>query len=113
MPAVSFFVRHRYGGDDRDPPLESLGALLDEVDEDPSDPEHISVSVVHESDWAVGVYPGWRVTYENVEELDLEPRHLEAGSDREYVLRLMRAAAEGDRPTLEAQPWRPGYGPAS
>jgi hypothetical protein len=108
---VSFYVRHRYGGNDRDPPFESFGALLDEVDEDPSDQEHFSVSVVHESDWALSVYPGWRVIYENVEDLDLEPRHLEAGSDRTYVLRLMRAAAEGDGQTLDAQTWIPGYGP--
>jgi hypothetical protein len=69
------------------------------------------VSVVHESDWAVAVYSGWVVTYEHVENLELEPRHLEAGSDRELVLGLMRAAAEGDLATLEAQPWGRGYGP--
>jgi hypothetical protein len=38
---VSFYVRHRYGGNDRDPPLESLDALQDEVDQDPLDEEHI------------------------------------------------------------------------
>jgi hypothetical protein len=76
------------------------------------DREHAGVGVVHESGWAVGVYTGWLVTFENVEELEVEPRHLEVGADRGQVLRLMQAAAEGDLPMLEAQPWSLGYGPA-
>lgn len=111
MWPVGFHVRHRYGGNDPSPPLETLPALLDEVDDDPLDREHAGVSVVHESGWAIGVYTGWVVTYENVEELEVEPRHLEVGADRRQVLRLMQAAAEGDLPTLDAQSWNPGYGP--
>jgi hypothetical protein len=107
---MAFHIRHRYGGNDANPPLESLGALLDEVDGDPSDPEHAGVAVVHESGWAIGVYSGWVVTYENVDELNVAPRHLKIESDRDQVLRLMRAAAEGDLPTLDAQPWSRGYG---
>jgi hypothetical protein len=64
----------------------------------------------HESGWAIGVYAGWLVTYENVDELDVEPRHLQVGAERPQVLRLMRAAAEGDLATLEAQPCSRGYG---
>jgi hypothetical protein len=109
---VSFYVRHRFGGNDRDVPLESLDELLREVDEDPFDAEHTSVSVVHESDWCVAVYAGWRVTFENVEDMDVEPRHIDAGPDREFVLRLLRATAEGDLDLLERQSWQPGYGPA-
>jgi hypothetical protein len=108
---VTFHISHRYGGDDSSPPLGSLPALLDEVDEDPNDKEHVGVSVVHESGWAIGVDSGWVVTLENVEDLDIEPRHIVAGSDRRLVHELMRAAAEGDLATLEAQPWHAGYSP--
>jgi hypothetical protein len=109
---VAFHVTHRYGGDDDGPPFDSFDALLDEVDEDPADREHVGVSVTHESGWCVGIYPGWIVTYENVEMWDVvEPRHLVLGRDRERVLLLMRAAAAGDLTTLDAQPWRAGYKP--
>ena len=52
---MSFFVSHRMGGDDRDPPFAALNELLDEVEEDPDDIEHFSIAVVHESDWWLGV----------------------------------------------------------
>ena len=50
---MSFYVKHRFGGNDRDPPLSMLVDLVRELDEDPDDREHVSVSVVHESDWAI------------------------------------------------------------
>jgi hypothetical protein len=53
---VGFHIRHRYGGNDPNPPLEAMPALLDEVDEDPGDHEHVGVGVVHESGWAIGGY---------------------------------------------------------
>jgi hypothetical protein len=109
---MSFFVRHRYGGDEPDPPFVAFGDLLDEVDEDPTDIEHVGVAVVHESEWCVGVYSGWKVVIEHLEDLEVEPRHIVAGGDREYVLGLMRAAAEGDLDLLERQPWKSGYGSA-
>jgi len=113
ISAMSFYIRHRFGNSDRDVPLQALHDLLDEVDDDPSDREHVGVSVVHESDWCVAVYPGWVVTLENVEDLETEPRHMKVGNDREYVLSLLRAVAEGDLATLNEQPWLPGYGPPS
>lgn len=107
---MTFFVRHRFGGSDRDPPLETLGALLDELDEDPDDQEHTSVSVTHESDWAVAVYAGGLVTLENVEELGVPPRHMVVG-DRERILGLLERLAEGRLEEVFAEQWRPGYGP--
>ena len=41
----------------------------------------VGVGVVHGSGWAIGVYSGWLVIYENVEELEVEPR-LGVGEDR-------------------------------
>jgi hypothetical protein len=105
---MSFFVSHRMGGDDRDPPLSSFEALLDEVHEDPSNIEHFAVSVTHEDDWCVSVSEGYRVIFEHLEDETIEPRHLDT-EDRERALSLMRAMAAGDLETLEAQPWRPGY----
>lgn len=106
---MSFFVSHRMGGDDQDPPLDSLEQLLDELDEDPHDGEHRNVAVIHESDWCLGVYPGWKLILENLEDLETSPRHLVVGRDRQYVLSLMHAAAQGDLELLERQPWRSGY----
>jgi hypothetical protein len=48
---MSFYVSHRFGGDDADPQLSSLTELLGELDEHADDGEHVRVSVVHESDW--------------------------------------------------------------
>jgi hypothetical protein len=50
---VTFHISHRYGGDDANPPLGALSTLLDEVDEDRTDHEHLGVGVVHESGWAI------------------------------------------------------------
>jgi hypothetical protein len=108
---MGFHIQHRYGGDDANPPLEALCVLLDEVDEDRRT-RSTSGLVWSTSPAGIGVYPGWLVTYEDVEELEVEPRHLEVGADRPRVLRLMRAATEGDLPTLEAEPWSRGYGPS-
>jgi hypothetical protein len=106
---MAFHVSHRYGGDDSNPPFSDFEALLDEVEEAPLDNEHVGVGVVHESGWTIGVYSGWAVVFENVDDLDFAPRHLVVGGDRERVLRLMRAAAEGDVASLELEPWQPGY----
>ena len=95
ISGVSFFVRHRHGSHDRDPPLSALDDLLKDVDADPFDTEHAVVGVVHESEWCVEVYSGRTVRFENVEDRNGAPRHIDAGTDREYVLRLMRAVAEG------------------
>jgi hypothetical protein len=111
MGVVAFHVLPQIRWRRPEPPLGSLPALLDEVDEDPTDNEHVGVGVVHESGWAIGVFRGWVVTLEHVEDLDTEPRHMVAGSNRQLVLKLMRAAAEGDLAVLETQPWHVGYRP--
>jgi hypothetical protein len=109
---MSFYTRHRFGGNDRDPPLDAIAELLTELDEDPSDVEHDSVSVVHESDWAIAAYSGGLVTLEDVEDLDKEPRHMVV-DDREKVLQLFRAVADGRLAEVFDEPWQPGYGNAA
>jgi hypothetical protein len=108
-PEMSFRVVHRYGANDRDPPLETLASLVSELDEDPDDIEHTSVGVVHESDWSIEAFINGLVTLEHLEELDIEPRHLYV-SNRDEAVQLLRTAAEGRFDELFAEPWQPGYG---
>jgi hypothetical protein len=106
---MSFYVRHRFGGNDRDPPLSALVDLLRELNEDPEDREHVSVSVVHESGWGIAAYSGGLVTLEKVEDLESEPRHMRIG-ERDQVLRLFVSVAEGRVEDVFTEPWQPGYG---
>jgi len=106
---MSFYVRHRFGGNDRDPSLETLDELLRELDHNPNDREHPSISVVHESDWAVAVYANGLVTLENVVDLEAEPRHLNI-EKRTDARPLLTALAQGRLDEVFAAPWKPGYG---
>jgi hypothetical protein len=103
------YIRHRLGGNDRDPSLEALRTLLRELDEDPADVEHESVSVVHDSDWALAAYVGGLVTLEHLEDPMVQPRHLRVENDSE-TLRLFSALAEGRLDEVFAKPWQLGYG---
>lgn len=81
--------------------------LLDELEERLGDEEHVSVSVIHESEWGLGFYRGGYVTFENVEG-DGEPRH-KRGVSRENAIEMMIALSGGDLSALEHEPWQPGY----
>jgi hypothetical protein len=104
---MSFFVYHRYGASERDPAPSIFPLLLDELEERLDDHEHTSVSVVHESEWALGFFRDGYVTYENVEE-DGEPRHMR-GVTRERAVEMMRTLSVGDLAALEQEPWQAGY----
>lgn len=104
---MSFFVHHRFGGCERDPPLSSLPALLDELEDRLEDEEHVTVSLVHESEWALGIQRGGYVFFENVERDD-EPRHM-AGLARQKILELLASLSRGDLARLEKEPWEHGY----
>jgi len=104
---MSFFINHRFGGAERDPPASTFPLLLDELEVRLEDEEHTSISVVHESEWGLGVYYGGYVTFEHVEG-DGEPRHMR-NVPREKVLDMMQKIASGDLPALEAEAWEDGY----
>jgi hypothetical protein len=104
---VSFFVYHRYGECERDPPPESFPALLDELEERTDDLEHGSVSLVHQSEWGLGIGRGGYVNFE-LATGDGAPRHMD-GLPRAKVIELMISLARGDLAALEAEPWQPGY----
>ena len=104
---MSFFVYHRYGVAQRDPPASIFPLLLDELDVRLDDEEHTSVSVIHESEWGLGIYHGGYVTFENVEG-EGEPRHMR-NVPREKILVMMQKVASGNLVALEAEPWQDGY----
>ena len=104
---MSFFVYHRYGASERDPPRSAFAALLDELEERLDDQEHTSVSVIHESEWGLSLYRGGYVVFENVAG-DGEPRHMRDVS-RSKLVEMMETLARGDLPALEREPWEPGY----
>lgn len=104
---VSFFIYHRYGASESDPPQAAFPLLLDELEDRLEDDEHTSVSLVHESEWSLGFSRGGYVTFENVGG-EGEPRHMD-GISREKAIELMRSLSGGDFAALEREPWRPGY----
>jgi hypothetical protein len=103
---MSFFVRGRWGGSEREPTEQAMLAVLAELDAD--DPEHPDVALEHESGWALSAFPSGLAVFENVE-TDDEPRHL-TGLSRADVADLWRLLAMGNLADLELQPWLPGYG---
>lgn len=104
---MSFFIHHRLGHSERDPPFSIFPQLLDEVDGNLDDEEHVSVSVVHESEWGLGFCGGGYVNFEHVEG-EGEPRHM-SNIPREKLLEMMEALAKGDLEAIEREPWQPGY----
>lgn len=106
---MSFFVHHRFHGDDeRDPSPAIFPLLLDELDEDPDDEEHLSVGVIHESEWGLSFYRGGYVAFENVEDEDAAPRHMQ-GISREKAIEMMVLLSKGELDALERELWQPGY----
>jgi hypothetical protein len=104
---MSFFVYHRSGACETDPPLSIFALLLDELEERLDDEEHTSISVIHESEWGLSCYRDGYVTYEHVEG-DGEPRNMR-GLSRNRLIALMGTLAGGDLAALENEPWQAGY----
>lgn len=105
---MTFTVTHRYGNMDREPPVESFAALLDELRDRPDDAEHGAVAVTHDSEWSISVARGGYVIMEHLEEGG--ERHMLGVSDAE-ILRMWHLLAAGEMGPLEALPWQPGYAP--
>jgi hypothetical protein len=101
---MSYSITHRDGAMEVDPPFEVLDALVAELDR--LDAEHPDVAVSHESGWTLTASPSGRLLYENVDDLDQEPRHLVV--DRRRASELFRVLAVGELSRLEAEPWRSG-----
>ena len=93
---------------EHDPPIESLDALLAELDY--IDHEHPDVAVSHESGWTLSAFPSGRLIYENVEDLDIPPRQLFL--DRAARNGLFRLVAAGEFERIEAYRWEAYVSPA-
>ena len=80
--------------------------LLQELEANPEDAEHTSVSVTHESEWCLGAYRDGYIVFENLEEGD--PRHM-TDIPPDKIIALWLLLADGDLAALEGEPWQPGY----
>ena len=103
---MTFSVTHIDGSMEQPQDTSNLSRLLNELEQ--ADLEHVDIALVHESGWGLVVLPHGRVMWENVEDDDGGPRHLE-GLTRQATLRLMELVADGDLESVEAHPWVPGY----
>ena len=103
---MSYHVTHWTGKAEHDYPVSGFGDLLDELTK--ADAEHPDIAVTHESEWSVTVYRTGYVVLENLEAG--EPFHL-GQLDRNAMLQLMVAIAEGRIDDVRAKPWVAGYPP--
>jgi hypothetical protein len=101
-----FSILHLHGSSDKDPPLDALNDLYDELQF--ADIEHVDVTVIHDdTGWSMSAYPSGRLIFGNL--ADMNDCHMIPVS-RERVLELWRLLAAGDIDTLLKEPWLPGYG---
>jgi hypothetical protein len=98
---MSFKITTRMGSDEREPSVERMREVLDELDV--YDQEHFSVAVVHESEWCLGAYPDGTLVWENVESQTVKPRHMN-DITRDRVLGLWVKLSEGPLEEFEAEP---------
>ncbi len=79
------------------------------MDDSEPDDEHVSVAVRVPSGWSVGAYVSGLVIFENVENLEIAPRHMRVDA-RAAAEGLLVLLAMGDLAELERLPWLPGNG---
>lgn len=77
---MGYSVAHPNGEFEQDPSPDVFERLLRELE--CSDSEHRTVSVKHETEWCLSLYPSGRLVWENVEE-DAAPRHMTGGPARD------------------------------
>jgi hypothetical protein len=105
---MGFYITHRYGADESNPPLSKLPALLDELDERLDDIEHTSVSLTHESEWCISAYRGGLLIFENVESQEDTGRHMD-GVPTERIVALWTLLSAGQIEAVASEPWLQGY----
>ncbi len=111
---MGFSARGRWDGGERNPPIERLGEILQELDIETEDFEHPDVSLKHETEWCLSAFLSGLLIWENVGDAseDDDPegdpvRHMK-GVSRQKVLELWLKLAAGDTAAVEAEPWLPG-----
>ena len=104
---MAFHARGRWGGDERNPSVERLRALVQELDRESEDVEHPDVSLTHETEWCLSAFPSGLLVWENLaDQDDNDARHMK-GVPREKVLALWLKLAQGDIAAIEGEPWLP------
>ncbi|MEV4915963.1 hypothetical protein AB0K47_04005 [Streptomyces tirandamycinicus] len=104
---MSITFTHRDGGmeDGTEAGVPSLVAELD----GPIDDEHPDVSVTDDdSSWIVSAFQDGTLVLENLEDNDVQPRHLQHVS-RAEMIRVMAIMVRGDLAALQQLDWLPGY----
>jgi len=119
---MGFVARGRWGGAERNPPVERLREILQELDIETEDFEHPDVSLKHETEWCLSAFLSGLLVWQNVgddsEDADPIPenelvrymkgvRHMK-GVSRQKVLELWLRLAAGDIAAVDAEPWLPG-----
>ncbi len=104
---MSITFTHR-GGDMADGSEESIPELVAELD-GPLDDEHPDVAVTDDdSSWSISAFQGGSLVFENLDDGDVEPRHLPQVS-RTEMIRVLTLLARGDLRALQQLDWQPGY----
>jgi len=103
---MAYVITHWLGDDEHPASTDALGPLFDELEI--ADEEHGSVCVTHESEWCLSVGRSGRAYWENVEDRNGTPRHLDRISRDEFI-ELGKAVAAGDLGRVEQEDWQPGY----
>ena len=85
--------------------IEQMRQALAELDVE--DKEHPDTALTHEDGWCLGAYTNGLLIWEHVE-LN-EPRHMR-DVPRERVLELWLKLVGGEFASIDAEPWKPGYG---
>src|SRR5262245_36058483 len=63
---VGYSARGRWDGGERNPPVERLREILQELDIKTEDFEHSDVSLKHETEWCLSAFPSGLLIWENV-----------------------------------------------
>lgn len=112
---MSVFLIHRMGYTSSEKPIsrETLVSLLSELDEDPEDEEHFSVSVQHESGWNLCAQPGGYIMLrklvdeEDEDDESAEFRHMD-NTPYDKIIDLLTKVANGVIPSILDEPWNKG-----
>ena len=101
---MSFTITHSNGRMERNPPIDMLSTLLDELES--VDAEHGDVSLTHETEWCLSVSRNGSVYFENLEAG--EPCHMR-NVPKEKILGMWKCLSRGEIESLQRENWAAGY----
>ena len=102
---MAYFLTTLPGAEESNASPDQMAAALASLDH--ADDEHPDVSLTHETEWSMAVFPSGLVVFENLETGD--PMHMR-GVNRARALEMWKQLARGEIEALQALHWEPGYG---